>query len=303
MTMISSATSAPPPSIEKHWSYETAFARNLGWVTASEQQRLRQARVAIAGMGGVGGRHLLTLARLGVGKFHIADYDRFELANFNRQAGATLSQLDQPKAAVMEKLATDVNPELDLQRFDEPIDASNVDRFLDGADLYVDSVDFFALRARRDLFAACAERGIPAITAAPLGMGVSLMNFLPGRMTFEQYFQFEGQDETEQLLRFLVGLSPAGLHRRYLVDPSRIDLANHQGPSTAIGIELCAGLAAGHAVKLLLDRGHVPAAPTVLQFDAYRDKFVKSHRLGGNRHPLQRLTLSLARRKLRSSNR
>ena len=73
------------------FSYGQAFSRNIGWVTREEQQTLRRKTVAIAGMGGVGGSHLLTLTRLGVGRFHIADLDTFELANFNRQAGAMLS--------------------------------------------------------------------------------------------------------------------------------------------------------------------------------------------------------------------
>ena len=46
--------------------YDEAFARNIGWVTEAEQASLRGKRVAIAGVGGVGGVHLLSLARLGV---------------------------------------------------------------------------------------------------------------------------------------------------------------------------------------------------------------------------------------------
>jgi len=67
------------------FSYADAFDRNLGWFTEKEQQSLRGKTIAIAGMGGVGGVHLLTLVRLGVTKFHIADLDVFEVANFNRQ--------------------------------------------------------------------------------------------------------------------------------------------------------------------------------------------------------------------------
>ena len=66
------------------FNYHQAFSRNIGWVTAEEQELLRHKRVAIAGMGGVGGIHLLTLARLGIGAFHIADFDVFDIVNFNR---------------------------------------------------------------------------------------------------------------------------------------------------------------------------------------------------------------------------
>jgi sulfur-carrier protein adenylyltransferase/sulfurtransferase len=65
------------------FSYDAAFERNLGWFTEAEQLTLRGKCVAIAGLGGVGGVHLITLARLGIGAFHIADFDRFSLANFN----------------------------------------------------------------------------------------------------------------------------------------------------------------------------------------------------------------------------
>jgi len=75
------------------FSYADAFDRNLGWFTESEQQSLRGKTVAIAGMGGVGGVHLLTLARLGIAKFRIADLDRLEQANFNRPVGAMMSTL------------------------------------------------------------------------------------------------------------------------------------------------------------------------------------------------------------------
>ena len=78
------------------FDYHLAFSRNLGWVTEAEQAALRSRRIAIAGLGGVGGSHLLTLTRLGIGKFTIADLDVFELANFNRQAGASLRHVGRP---------------------------------------------------------------------------------------------------------------------------------------------------------------------------------------------------------------
>ena len=278
------------------FDYDLAFSRNIGWLTRDEQAILRHKRIAIAGMGGVGGSHLLTLTRLGVGAFHIADFDRFELANFNRQTGAACSSLDRPKVEVLAQLARDINPELDLRSFPEGVTTANLSGFLAGVDVYVDGLDFFALDIRRALFAACAEAGIPAITAAPLGMGAALLNFLPGGMSFEDYFRLDGQPEDEQLLRFLLGLSPAMLQRGYLVDPSAVDLARHRGPSTPMACDLCAGVAAIQALKLLLHRGEVIAAPHGLHFDAYRNRLVKTWRPGGNHHPLQRLALRIARK-------
>ena len=280
------------------FNYQLAFARNLGWVSEAEQAILRSKRIAIAGLGGVGGSHLLTLARLGVGAFNIADFDVFDLPNFNRQAGASMRHLGRPKVEVLHELSRDINPELELRTFAKGVNRDNLDAFLDGVDLYVDSLDFFAVQTRRMVFAACASRQIPAITAAPLGMSAAFLAFLPGRMSFEEYFRMEGHSESEQLLRFLVGLSPAMLQLPYLVERRRVNLDGHEGPSTAMACELCAGVAGVNALKILLNRGDVVAAPKGLQFDAYRNRLRTTWRPGGNENPIQRLMLAIARRSL-----
>ena len=249
------------PDASQTFDYREAFARNIGWVTEAEQAALRGKRIAIAGMGGVGGVHLLTLARLGVGAFNIADMDTFDLVNFNRQAGASMSTVGQPKAEVMARMAKDINPELDIRIFDKGVDASNLDDFLSGVDLYVDGLDFFAFKARRDTFYACHRLGVPAVTAAPLGMGTAVLSFLPGHMSFEEYFRLEGCDEDEMAVRFLLGLSPAMLQRGYLADPTRVDFNARRGPSTIAACQLCAGVTATEALKILLGRGKVLCAP------------------------------------------
>ncbi|GAA0258408.1 hypothetical protein GCM10009126_24630 [Rhodanobacter caeni] len=279
------------------FDYARAFSRTIGWITTAEQPILRSKRVAIAGLGGVGGAHLLTLTRLGIQSFNLADFDRFGTENFNRQAGAFQSTVGQPKIEVVSRMARDINPDLDINAFPEGVTPGNMDAFLSGVDLYIDGLDFFVLDIRARLFALCAERGIPAITAAPLGMGAAVLAFLPGQMTFEQYFQLEGQPRNEQLLRFMVGLAPAVLHQAYLVQPSAVDLVNQRGPSTPMACEICAGIAGTQALKILLKRGEVIAAPRGLHFDAYRNKLVRTWRPGGNSNPLQRLILWLARRR------
>jgi molybdopterin/thiamine biosynthesis adenylyltransferase len=278
--------------MHKHFQHASAFSRNLGWLTTEELVHLRGADTAIAGLGGVGGSHLLTLARLGIGRFRIADFDRFELANFNRQVGATLSHLGRPKVDVLAEMALDINPELVLTRFGGGVNGDNLEAFLGGADVYVDGLDFFALPIRRQVFAACAEMGIPAITAAPIGWGAALLVFVPGGTGFEDYFQLEGQPEDEQLRRFLVGLSPELMQMGALMDPSRVDLERRTGPSTPVGCELCAALAATTAVKLLLGRGDVRTAPASLHIDAFSGECRTIERPGGMQHPAMQAALT-----------
>lgn len=280
------------------FNYDEAFSRNIGWLTRREQGILRRSRAAIAGLGGVGGVHLLTLCRLGIGRFHVADFDAFDLANFNRQAGATVETLGQPKLDVMIRQAQAINPEVEITGFPQGVTADNLNSFLDGVSIFIDGLDFFALNARRQAFAACAAKGIPAVTAAPLGMGAAVLNFLPGGMSFEDYFQLGDGSEGEQAVRFLMGLAPARLQMGYLADPSAVDLGRRKGPSTIMACQLCAGAAATETLKILLGRGPVRAAPKGYHFDAYRNRFARTWRPGGNRNPLQRVLIALAKRKL-----
>jgi molybdopterin/thiamine biosynthesis adenylyltransferase/nitroreductase len=277
------------------FTYDEAFERNLGWFTEAEQLALRGKRVAIAGMGGVGGVHLITLARLGIGAFHIADFDHFSLANFNRQIGANMRTIDRPKIEVMEEMVLGVNPELRITRFDDGVNAENLEAFLSGVDLFVDGFDFFVMDIRRRVYARCHELGIPAVCAGPAGMGTGFMAFVPDAMSFEQYFRMDRQPEVEQYLRFMIGLVPRGLHRRYLVDPSRLNLAAKAGPSTGAACELCAGVAAVMAIKLLLRRGDVKPAPWNHHYDAFRGILATTKLRFGLNGPVQRLKLRLGR--------
>ena len=280
------------------FSYEAAVSRNIGWVTDDEQRRLRGARIAIAGLGGVGGAHLLTLARLGIGRFTIDDFDDFAVHNFNRQSGAFMSTVGQPKARVLERMACDINPEAQITVLDEGVTKANLDRFLEGVDIYVDGIDFFAIESRQMVFAACHARGIPAVTAAPLGIGAALLYFDPAKMSFERYFRLDGHDRNEQFARFIAGLSPAMLQRGYLADPSAVNFGERRGPSTVMACDLCAGMMGATVLKLLLGRGPVRAAPWALQFDAYRQRLKWTWRPLGNAHPLQWLLLRLIRPRL-----
>lgn len=280
------------------FDYHEAFERNIGWVTEAEQSVLRSRRVAIAGMGGVGGSHLLTLARFGIGEFSIADFDTFDVPNINRQAGATVDTVGHPKLAVMAAMAMAINPGIQLSLFPDGVTEDGIDDFLAGADLFVDGFDFFAMAIRRKVFARCAELGIPAVTAAPIGMGAGFLAFVPGGMTFEQYFRLDGQPEDEQFLRFLMGVAPRGLHRPYLVDATRVDLAARRGPSTVAACQLCAGVTAVSAVKLLLHRGTVWPAPLHHHFDPYCGRLAVTRLRWGNAGPLQRVRLAVARRVL-----
>jgi molybdopterin/thiamine biosynthesis adenylyltransferase len=280
------------------FEYDLAFSRNIGWVTEQEQHLLKTKRVAIAGLGGVGSTHLLTLVRLGITKFNLADFDEYACENTNRQAGANTNTYGIKKLDAMVDMALAINPELDIRTFSEGINSENMDDFLLDVDCYVDSLDFFVMDARRLVFKKCAEKSIAATTAAPIGMGTAYLNFLPGKMTFEEYFCLDGCSENEQYLKFFLGLTPSALQQAYLVDPSRLDLANKKGPSTTMGCQLASGVAATQVLKIFLNRGDVLNVPWGLHFDAYCNKFKKTWRPGGNNNPIQKLAFTIAKKRM-----
>jgi molybdopterin/thiamine biosynthesis adenylyltransferase len=293
-------TDHQPPSSDP-WSYEEAFSRNLGLITPDEQNRLRHARVAIAGMGGVGGLHLTTLARLGIGKFTIADPDVFEVANFNRQVGATTATLGRRKVDVMAAQARLINPEAEIHVIPEAIDKSNIEEFFDNANLFVDGIDFFHIEARRLLFAEARRRGLWGITAGPIGLGSAWMTFDPNGMSFEEYFNFPATtDRVEQLISFAIGLTPKGLHLRYM-DLSRVRNDTATVPCSGCACDLAAAVVANESLRILTRRRALRPAPWFHQFDPYVGRYATGKLRGGNRHPIQRLKRWWLRRRFNAS--
>ena len=247
--------------------YRQATERNIGLLTLQEQGMLQRATVAIAGLGATGGNYLVTLARMGVGGFVIADGDTFEVPNLHRQAGAFMSTLGQPKAEVMTRIARDINPDVRITTIDAMIDASRVDELLEGVDLVIDGIDFFQIDARRLLFKRAREKGLYAITSSPVGTGASLHVFAPEGMQFDTYFGItDDMSLPERLAAFALGLTPA-LARSNRVTARQLDFKKQRGPALCSSVMLSAGLVGTEVLRLLLGRGTPLAAPYATYFD------------------------------------
>jgi molybdopterin/thiamine biosynthesis adenylyltransferase len=288
-------------SDEREFDYDLAFSRNIGLVQPAEQQELRRSTVAIAGLGGVGGVHLTTLARMGIGAFHIADFDRFELHNLNRQAGATWSTLGCEKASVMSDMALDINPAATVRKFGEGINEANVEEFLTGVDVAIDGLDYFALGARDVFYRAAKKLRIPVVAAGPIGCSAALLVFMPDGMGWHDYFAMDlGATMNDKYLLFALGTAPRALQMPYL-DRTYVNLDQKRGPSLAPAVQLCAGVTAAEVLKILLKRGPVFAAPYYQQVDAFRCKYVRGRLRWGNRGPIQRLKYTLFRKLLQRS--
>ena len=276
------------------FDYNEAFSRNLGLISEQEQLVLKNKCVAIAGCGGVGSAHAHTLARLGIGRFHLADPDDYSIANFNRQFAANMKTIDRNKAEVTAEMIYSINPEAQVEISKEKVDRDNADDFVSGSDIVIDGVDFFSISGRRNLFRAARNKGTPALTAAPLGFSGTLHVFTIEGMSFDDYFDLDdSQEYAEQIIRFLIGLAPSALHSGYL-DLRMVDPVTGRGPSSIIGVQLAASLVGAEVVRILLHRGSSRIAPAYFQFDAYRQSIRKRHLRHGNRNWLQRVKRIIA---------
>lgn len=278
-------------------NYYDSFSRNIGVVTENEQEQLLKATVAIAGLGGIGGATFLAMVRMGIGNFHIADIDDFSIANLNRQVGCNQEALGRPKIDVMREAALKINPEVNIKMFPQGVTKENVADFVSGSDVIADCIDYFCLSPRETLLDEAEKQGVTVCFSAPLAFSAALISFSKNSMGYKQYFDLkEGQDPFEKLLRFTVGIVPAGLHLKYMNFSKERLVEMQTGPSIASSVYVGGGFLAAEALFTITKRRQPFAAPYYTQVDLLRGVYIRKKLLWGNKGPIQKLKLHMARK-------
>lgn len=276
-----------------NYQYDKAIERNIGLCTEVEQALLRYAVVGIAGVGAVGGNNLITLARMGVGSFKIADPDIFEEVNLQRQAGAFISSINKSKVEVMSELVSDINPSASVNIYPEGIHEKNIDEFLNNVDVVLDGIDAFQIEPRRLLYKKARERGIFVIFSAPKEYGATLQIFDPKGMSFEEYFGLRANmTRAEQIAAFLIGISPTLLPKNKLFE-SKIDFEKEKAPALASTVALSTGIVTSALLKILLNRGKPQCIPHAFYMDPYHWQFVHKRTKPFRFHWLQKLIINI----------
>lgn len=130
--------------------------------------RLRNARVIVIGLGGVGSWVVEALARTGVGTLTLVDLDELCISNVNRQLPAVDDTLGQFKAEVLQRRVQAISPECRVEARVEFFTASTADTILGGQpDCVVDAIDVIENKCR--LIAACRERRLPLVVCGGAG--------------------------------------------------------------------------------------------------------------------------------------
>jgi len=253
-------------------------------------------------MGGMGGTHAATLARTGIGKYTVADFDEFDVHNINRQYGAMASTVGKLKASVMADKVRDINPSADIRVFDVAIGAENVDEFLADVDVVIDALDIFAMAARRLIYRRAKELGIPVLFTAPIGFSAAMFLFSPEGMDCDTFFGFNDEmSNNEMVLYFLAGIGGVGPHLKYM-DVTKIDPTTGGAPSVGMACNIGAGMVATEVVNWMLKRRKVKAIPWFMHFDPYAHHYKQHYRWLGARNPIQRLRMKVLRKMVPALN-
>lgn len=131
--------------------------------------RLQAAHVAVIGLGAVGSYATEALARAGVGRLRLVDFDVIGESNLNRQLYALHSTIGQPKAELAKARVLDINPDCQVEALRVFVHTDTMDQVLAGPpDLVVDAIDSY--NPKLELLCALTQRGIPAISS----MGAAL---------------------------------------------------------------------------------------------------------------------------------
>jgi molybdopterin/thiamine biosynthesis adenylyltransferase len=174
-------TGLPPREIDiaalKHHILPERYARNAHSLSSEDQRLLLTRECCIVGAGGLGGTVAEVLARIGVGRLHLIDGDRFEAHNLNRQRFAHTGNLGRPKVQEAREAITRINPAVSVNASAVFLSAENAEALIGDADVVIDCLD--RLDSRLVLQAACRIRQVPLVSAAVAGMAGQLTVVFP----------------------------------------------------------------------------------------------------------------------------
>lgn len=157
--------------------FPVRYLRNMKTLSAVDQIRLLESVVGIVGLGGLGGLVTETLARMGIGRFHLVDGDVFEEHNLNRQLLSAIDCLGRPKAQAAVKRIQTINPGLEVAAATTYLDPENADTLLGSCHLVVDCLD--TISSRFTLQGAAKRAGIPMVSAAVAGISGHVTTIFP----------------------------------------------------------------------------------------------------------------------------
>lgn len=172
--------------------YAKMTCRNIGIFSTAEQNSIKKAKIAIAGIGGVGGLLAERLIRLGVGFLKITDPEKFEMSNLNRQFGCTSDTIGKYKACVIQNLCTEINPETEIIIDINGItDQKSAENFCKDVDICVDEMDYGLFDQSVYLDNAIHKSNGFYIFSSAIGFRGVIYTFGPNCISLENFNNFK----------------------------------------------------------------------------------------------------------------
>ncbi len=155
------------------------YSRQIRLFSEAGQEKLKRTSVFIAGAGGLGSIISIYMAAAGFGKIRIADCDKVELSNLNRQILHGSNDLGQNKSDSALQTLNNINPEVEVDALVETINEENIDSLLQGTNLIMDAMDNFPTRYL--LNKAAQQMKIPLFHGAISGWQGQATTIIPGK--------------------------------------------------------------------------------------------------------------------------
>ncbi len=169
-------------------SYFERTQRNHFFIGGIEgQKRIKELKIGVAGLGGMGSNIAEALIRLGVGHIRIADPDTIDLSNINRQVIANKNTVGKSKATCSEEDLRNLADDFEIITYDQGIEEKMVEEFVDGCDIIIDEIDVFPIDAHVILHREARKRNIPVYSAYVVGVGIHFYKFQGNDYTFEDF--------------------------------------------------------------------------------------------------------------------
>lgn len=186
-------------------SYYERTQRNHFWLGGPDgQDRLKNLRVGIAGLGGMGSNLAEIMVRLGVGHIKIADPDTIDYSNINRQVIANRNTVGIKKAVASATELRNIAEDFELVVYEDGITKNNVEEFVSDLDIIIDEIDVFPLQAHIWLHQAARVRNLPLYSGYIIGMGTHVYKFQGARYTFEDFMLNDKKQIERPSFDFLV---------------------------------------------------------------------------------------------------
>ena len=168
-------------------------------------QKIRNAKVAVIGIGGLGSISSTKLVTLGIGTLRMIDPDTIDATNLQRQFLYREKDVGNPKVHLAARRLQPLNPNVKIEPIKQRLTADTVDELIKGVEVVVDGLDRFAPRYL--LNQACCRQGIPYVFAGALGATGNISTILPGKTACLECI-YGGVDDAQQPTCETIGVYP-----------------------------------------------------------------------------------------------